>query len=287
MCTKHTDARNTRIRSGPTFGGDVKNRKTGLADTGNMHYQIVTEEKSKEAGGVPIVYLHPPMILQDRLTRAYVLPFLAFMACLAAVSVIQSLAGDAPGLFLRHPEYIVYPVQTVLCAGLLIFYWRCYSWNRLRGLGWGVLAGGIALLLWLAPQLFFGSAPRLEGFDPTRINSEGGYFFTVGMRLLRLVIIVPLLEEIFWRGFLLRYLTREDWQGLAFGECSRKAFILTAVCFALVHQWADMPAAFLTGLIYNQVAVYTRSLAACVAAHAITNLGLGWYIMATRQWGFW
>jgi membrane protease YdiL (CAAX protease family) len=55
----------------------------------------------------------------------------------------------------------------------------------------------------------------------------------------------------------------------------------------LVHSMADWPAAFLCGLVYNFVAVKSGSLAACVVAHGLTNLGLGAYIMATRQWGFW
>jgi membrane protease YdiL (CAAX protease family) len=54
-----------------------------------------------------------------------------------------------------------------------------------------------------------------------------------------------------------------------------------------VHSVADWPAALLCGVIYNLVAVRTGSLAACIAAHALTNLGLGIYIMSTRQWGFW
>jgi membrane protease YdiL (CAAX protease family) len=39
--------------------------------------------------------------------------------------------------------------------------------------------------------------------------------------------------------------------------------------------------------LYNLVAYRTRSLASCVVAHAVTNLLLGLWIMATRQWGFW
>ena len=55
----------------------------------------------------------------------------------------------------------------------------------------------------------------------------------------------------------------------------------------VVHQAADWPAALLCGIAYNLVAVRTGSLSACILAHAITNLGLGIYIMSTRQWGFW
>lgn len=208
------------------------------------------------------------------------------MLGLAAVSLVRALAGDSQAFLLRHPEFVIYPLQTALCAGVLITYWNCYPWRPVRGLGWGIFAGVLALMIWISPQFLSGN-PRLEGFDPTRISHEAAYQFTVLARFLRLVVVVPLLEEIFWRGFLLRYLTRENWQSLPFGECSRTAFFLTAGAFALVHQWEDMPAAFLTGILYNQVAIRTRSLTACVVAHALTNLGLGWYIMATRQWGYW
>jgi uncharacterized protein len=59
------------------------------------------------------------------------------------------------------------------------------------------------------------------------------------------------------------------------------------VMFGLAHWGADFIPAILTGVIYNYVAVKTKSLTACVVAHAVTNLGLGIYIMQTKQWGFW
>jgi CAAX prenyl protease-like protein len=133
-----------------------------------------------------------------------------------------------------------------------------------------------------------GTAPRTEGFDPTVFaGSPVLYWLTVTARFARLVIIVPLLEEIFWRGFLLRYLIREDFSKVPLGAYSHLSFFGVAGLFMLVHQTPDWPAAFVTGLIFNGLLVRTKSLGTCVAAHAITNLGLGIYIMATRQWGFW
>jgi uncharacterized protein len=62
---------------------------------------------------------------------------------------------------------------------------------------------------------------------------------------------------------------------------------VVTVGFMLVHSTADWPAALLTGALYNWVAYRTKSLAACVLAHAFTNLLPGVWIMNTRQWGFW
>ena len=217
---------------------------------------------------------------------AYVVPFLVFMAGLMLVSLVKD--SQAVSLWLRSPEYWIYPLQTALCGGTLIFYWRQYDFGKRGGILLGLAAGVVVLGLWIAPQAFLGAGARVDGFDPS-VFGEGSalYWMTVTARFARLVIIVPLVEEIFWRGFLMRYLIKEDFTSLPVGAFQWKSFSAVALCFMLVHGMADWPAALLCGILYNFVAVRTGSLGACVLAHAVTNLGLGVYIMATRQWGFW
>lgn len=218
---------------------------------------------------------------------AYVVPFAIFMLGLAAVSVVRSLVGYSDSLLLQRPEFWVFPLQTLACAVALIFYWKKYDFGR-GGWVWAAGGGLLALVLWISPQVAFGFPPRTEGFDPTVFENDPLlYWLTVLARFARLVIVVPLIEEIFWRGFLMRYLIREDFQSVAFGTYKPASFFGVAVLFMLVHSTPDWPAAFLTGVIFNFIAVRTRSLAACIAAHALTNLILGVYIMNTRQWGFW
>lgn len=219
---------------------------------------------------------------------AYVVPFVIFMAGLALVSLVKSVAGPEAPLLLRRPEYWVYPLQTLACAVALVVFWKRYDFGRGWGLGWAVAGGLVALGLWIAPQAVLGMPARLTGFDPTVFESDPLlYWLTVIARFARLVIIVPLIEEIFWRGFLMRYLIRDDFTQVAFGTYKPMAFFGVAGLFMLVHSTADWPAALLTGIIFNFVAVRTKSLTACIIAHALTNLLLGLYIMATKQWGFW
>ena len=85
----------------------------------------------------------------------------------------------------------------------------------------------------------------------------------------------------------MRVIIREDFTNVAFGTFQWGSFLVVAVCFMLVHDTADWPAAFLCGIAYNTLAVRTKNLTACIIAHALTNLGLGLYIIATKQWGFW
>lgn len=214
------------------------------------------------------------------------MPFFVFMGGLMLVSLVKNPAAGA--LWVRSPEYWVYPLQTVLCAVLLVFYWEQYDFRKRGGTMLALAAGVVVLGLWIAPQAFLGAGSRVEGFDPT-VFGEGStlYWMSVLARFARLVIVVPLVEEIFWRGFLMRYLMREDFTSLPLGAFQWKSFAIVAICFMLVHGMADWPAALLCGVIYNFVAVRTGSLSACVLAHGVTNLGLGLYIMTTRQWGFW
>lgn len=217
---------------------------------------------------------------------AYTVPFLIFMGGLVLASAARASGSDV--FWLKHPEYWIYPLQTALCAASLVFYWRQYDFVKRGGLLTATLAGVVVLGVWIAPQALLGFPERTDGFDPT-VFGEGTalYWTTLVARFARLVVIVPLVEEIFWRGFLMRFLVREDFDKAQIGQFQWKAFLLVAVFFMLVHSLADWPAAFLCGLVYNFVAVKTGSLSACVAAHALTNLGLGIYIMATSQWGFW
>lgn len=219
---------------------------------------------------------------------AYVAPFVLFMAGLALVEAVRSLGGGSGNLLLSKPEYWVYPLQTLVCGAALVFFWRRYDFGSRGGLIVAVGAGLIALGIWLLPQALPGAGARTAGFDPTVFSDNPAlYWLTVVARFARLVVVVPLVEEIFWRGFLLRYLIREDFEKVPLGTYRATSFFGVAGLFMLVHSMADWPAAFLTGLIYNGILVRTKSLTACVVAHAVTNLGLGIYIMTTRQWGFW
>ncbi len=220
---------------------------------------------------------------------AYILPFAVFMGGLALVSLVQSLAPEENGpLWLADPKYWVYPLQTIVCAGLLLWFWKTYEWGARWHTITAVLAGLVVLVIWISPQWLLGAEPRTEGFNPDIFaGSVILYWGTLALRFARLVIVVPLLEEIFWRGFLLRYLIKEDFTKVPFGAFSWFSFGVVTVMFGLAHFGPDFIPALLTGAIYNLVAIKTRSLKCCVLAHAVTNLGLGLYIMQTGQWGFW
>ncbi len=222
----------------------------------------------------------------DGKLAAYTGPMIVFVASLAFVSVLKLAGSDA--FWLRSPEYWVYPLQIFVCGAVLLWFWRHYEFHRLARVALVIAVGVLVFLLWIAPQAWLGFAPRTDGFNPEVFTANSaGYWATVLLRFVRLVIVVPLVEEIFWRGFLLRYLINEKFTAVPFGSFSWLSFAVVILGFTFAHSSADWIAAALTGALYNFVAYRTKSLSSCVLVHALTNLLLGLYIMNTKQWGFW
>jgi CAAX protease family protein len=216
---------------------------------------------------------------------AHVLPMLVFLALLA---LCQWLATRGQSFLLRHAEFWIYPAQTILCGALLLWFRSCYEFHRLKNVTFTLLIALAIFTIWIAPQYFLTFAPRTVGFDPTILaNNSATYWSTIFFRFLRLVVVVPLMEEIFWRGFMLRFVIDEHFERVPFGKFSWLSFAIVTLAFTFSHTRPDWLAAFVAGALYNVVAYRTGSLSSCVLAHATTNLLLGFWIMQIHQWGFW
>jgi CAAX prenyl protease-like protein len=226
-----------------------------------------------------------PLVPTIRKLVAFTLPMALFLTLLGLGETLRNPGGNP---WVSAPEYWVYPAQTLLCGAVVIWFWRDYELRAPRKVWFAIVIGIVVFLLWIAPQQFFGFAPRLTGFDPERFSGQPGMYWTIVVfRFLRLVVFVPLVEEIFWRGFLLRYLISEKFTAVVVGTFSWFSFVAVTGGFGFAHSRPDWIPALICGALYNMVAYRTRSLASCVIAHALTNLLLGLWIMQTRQWGFW
>jgi len=209
--------------------------------------------------------------------KAFIAPFAAFLLLLPLVDIIGPTA-----------KYWVFPLQTVLCGALIIWFWPRYSLKMPKRVGFTLFIAVTVLCIWILPREAFHYPARMVGFDPTVFRDRPSiYYATIAMRFIRLAVVVPFLEEIFWRGFLLRYLIREDFESVPIGAFTWLSFLVVTAGFCLEHSPVDYPAALIAGALFNGVAYRTRSLSSCVLAHAVTNLLLGLYIMQSGQWGFW
>src|SRR5262249_16777931 len=116
-----------------------------------------------------------------------------------------------------------------------------------------VLAGAIGLLVWGlwvgldGHYRTFGWLGTRVGFNATALAPAARWVFIV-VRIVGLVLVVPLIEELFWRSFLMRWLIDQDFTKVPIGRVTPLAAVTTSAFFALVHpEWLP---AFLTGVLW-------------------------------------
>ncbi len=199
------------------------------------------------------------------------LPFGLYIALLA----LEGLLPDwAPGFDVRW----LYPVKAGLVALALAVLWRHYTELKTWGLSLGhlllSLAVGIAVLvLWVnldAGWMLMGEMG--EGYNPAN-------------RIAGAALVVPVMEELFWRSFLQRWVQKPDFLSLDPAQIGLKALLIASALFAVEHlQWF---AGLVAGLAYGWLYIRTRNLWAPIVAHAVTNGLLGVYVVSTGQWSFW
>jgi hypothetical protein len=175
------------------------------------------------------------------------------------------------GRRLLRPHARVVPGVIFGLAGIALWVGICHlEWDR-----------HVAALLpsWLQP------GPRV-GFDPfSAIANDAARWGFVVMRFVGLVLVVPVAEELFWRGFLARWLIAPDWQSQPLGRFTPFSFAGVTLLFTLAHpEWL---AAAVYCVLLNLLLYWTRDLWNCVVAHGVSNLVLGLYILSTESWQLW
>jgi CAAX prenyl protease-like protein len=154
--------------------------------------------------------------------------------------------------------------------------------------------GAAVFALWIAPDLlipgyrdnFLFSNALLghmhSSLSPEALRDPG----VLVWRTARAVLIVPVIEELFWRGWLMRWLINQDFQRVPLGAYSPFSFWITAVLFASEHgPYWDV--GLLTGIIYNCWMIRSKSISSCILMHAVTNAALSAYVIAAAQWQYW
>ena len=211
------------------------------------------------------------------------LPFGLYIALLALEGL---LPGWAPGFDVRW----LYPVKAGMVALALALLWRHYTelktWGLpLRYLLLSVAVGVGVLVLWVnldAGWMLMGEAG--EGYNPTDQAGRIDWLL-VTFRIAGAALVVPVMEELFWRSFVQRWVQQSDFLTLDPARIGLKALFIASALFAVEHlQWL---AGLVAGLAYGWLYIRTRTLWAPIVAHAVTNGALGGYVVATGQWSFW
>jgi len=193
------------------------------------------------------------------------------------------------------PTTWMYPLRVAATLVVLLAVSRGLLRSRpARPLASTVL-GALVFALWIGPDVVFGPGYRHSVLFQNSITGSAvssipivlrtSAWFLV-LRTASCALLVPPVEEIFWRGWAMRWLIASDFRKVPLGTYQAAAFWLVALMFAAEHgpYWE---VGLATGIIYNWWMVRTRNLTDCVIAHAVTNGLLSVYVLATHQFQYW
>lgn len=213
---------------------------------------------------------------------ARVAPFATYLALLVIESAVSAWM----------PEWDTrwfYPLKTLLVGGMLAAFWRQYSELHefrfcLYYLVLSVAFGLSVFALWVgidAPWAMLSGESK--GYDP-RVDGQIDWVLA-GIRLAGAALVVPLMEELFWRSLVMRWIDQENFLARHPAAISLRAVLISSVVFGFEHQlWL---AGILAGLAYAWLYRYTRHLSYAIIAHGVTNGMLGAWVLATGQWRYW
>jgi CAAX protease family protein len=221
----------------------------------------------------------------NRAALVRIAPFALFMLLLY---VRGTLPADGSGPF--DPRW-VYGWSVLLVGGVLLWFWREYgelarqNLPTLKETLLAIVVGLLVFVLWInldRPGLRL--APPTASFRP--VDAQGQLQWPlIAVRWIGATLLVPVMEELFWRSFLMRWIDRPQFETVVPQQTSMKAIVLSTFVFTLAHTlWL---AAILAGLAYAWLFVRTGRLWVPVVAHAVTNGALGVWVVLTGNWVFW
>lgn len=222
------------------------------------------------------------------------LPFLVYAVFLGFQSALdQGGAIPAPGIDTRW----LYALRVGATGAVLAYCWNDYAelsfgMRRYRpfdrptaGYLWAVLVGVLVFVLWINLDhgwVTLGSPG--PGFVALDRNGFRDWPLIV-VRIFGAAAVVPLMEELFWRSFLQRWIDRPEFLDADPRLTSHRAVLIASLLFGFEHgQWF---AGVLAGLAYGYLYKYSGRLWLAVLAHGVTNFMLGCWVVATGQWQFW
>jgi CAAX prenyl protease-like protein len=221
-----------------------------------------------------------------------IVPFALFMAFIAVESLLRWLAGPAlsPETATSPTWLWLYPLRIAVVLGALLYLWPAYQelrdtlWSNVREALLVLVVGVLVYVAWVRMDWSWAMQGRPAGYDPFQAGTGVGVVLAA-IRMFGAAVIVPIMEELFWRSFLIRYIVTPRFTTVRLGTFTPLSFGATVVLFGLEHHlWL---AGMLAGVAYNLLLYKTRRLWPCILAHAMTNLLLGIHVLLTGEWHWW
>lgn len=211
-----------------------------------------------------------------------------------AVYILFLALADPLGKWFTHLGLDVrwlYAIRIGFVLALLVLFARFYhelKWTvaRLDAKSWAIsLVVGIAVfVIWIMPWPQWAQTEAAAGFSPLR--DDGNVDLALALiRLAGAALVVPVMEELFWRSFLLRWIKQQDFLSVDPARVGWLAFVIVVALFGIEHSlWL---AGMVAGAAYNALYMLRRNLWAPIVAHAATNGLLGLWVLNTGNWQYW
>jgi CAAX prenyl protease-like protein len=227
----------------------------------------------------------------------FIVPFAVYMLATALEP-----SRDPPGWLAYRYYPVVYILKLALTLAAVLWVLPGYKKFPLRISPWSVVVGLVGVVLWVGlcelhieqhalrslglERWMPGARPEYNPFEHVLTEDADWAWVFLATRFFGLALLVPLVEEFFLRGFLMRFFVAAKWQDVPFGAVTR-ASVVVAVVYAVLTHPGEMIAAALWFSLVTWLMVKTKNIWDCVLAHAVTNLLLGVYIVVWHRWYLW
>jgi uncharacterized protein len=212
----------------------------------------------------------------------YVVPFGAVIGLIA----VRPLLPLSP--LAEQTLWILVLAATFLLVARPVLDFRVRNWPS------SILLGIAVFAFWIGPDLLFPGYHAYKLFSNAVTGSIGAVLpessrsdvAVLTLRSLRAAVLIPIAEELFWRGWLMRWIIAHDFAKVPLGTWSPRAFWIVALLFASEHGplWDVGLAA---GILYNWWMLRTKRLGDVMLAHGVTNACLSAYVVFGGRWEYW
>lgn len=220
-----------------------------------------------------------------------VVPFAVYLGA-GILEPVPSGGGLAGALGIPYAAYpLLYAVRLGATLAVLAWWWRPLAAWVGRPTWWPPLLGLLLVVPWVCLAMLqrgagwatlLGERSAFDPFAAFGAGSPAAWAF-LGLRLVGLVVVVSIVEELFLRGFVMRYVVDEGFWRVPFGLLVPASAVACAA-YAVVTHPAEAVAAVGWFAVISGIAAATRKPIDCILAHAATNLALGLYVVTTANW---
>ena len=216
-----------------------------------------------------------------------ILPYALYVGFVLVGAALGTLAASQPGA--AFDSRWLYPLQAGVAAAAVAYFWRRYDELRGRAPAVPVIVASLAVGLgvfaaWVSIDAGWATFGEAAVSAPRRPDGTLDWALAAP-RLFGAVLVVPVVEELFWRSFVMRWLDRTDFPRQDPRHVGWRAFALTALVYGFAHSfWV---AGIVAGLAYGWLYARTANLWAPVIAHATANAAVGAWMVHKDAWQFW